>query len=48
MKKQEPVNKQTPKNHVVVPIHAYSDDNFVRMMSAMIGLDPKPSDGKKK
>jgi hypothetical protein len=48
MKKQQPLNNQLPKNHVVAPVHAYSDDSFVRMMSAMVGLDPKPRDGKKK
>ncbi|WP_161936243.1 hypothetical protein [Pseudomonas aeruginosa] len=47
MTKQKPEAKQQ-LNRVVPPIHAYSDDSFVRLMSGMIGLDPKAEQGKKK
>ncbi len=48
MKKPFPQDKKPPNNHVVLPVHAYSDDSFVRMMSAMVGLDMKAGEGKKK
>lgn len=48
MTKPIPQEKNTPQNRVVLPVHAYSDDSFVRMMSAMVGLDPKAGEGKKK
>lgn len=47
MNKQKPEKTQQP-NRVIPPFHAYSDDSFVRMMSGMIGLDPKAEQGKKK
>lgn len=48
MIKKKPGQTDKPVNRVVLPVHAYSDDNFVRMMSEMVGLDPKAGEGKKK
>jgi len=48
MTKPKPQEKPATQNCVVLPVHAYSDDSFVRMMSAMVGLDPKAGEGKKK
>lgn len=48
MTKQKPQENPDPQNRVVQPVHAYSDDSFVRMMSALVGLDPKAGEGKKK
>jgi hypothetical protein len=48
MTKPKPQEKAALQNRVVLPLHAYSDGCFVRMMSAMVGLDPKAGEGKKK
>ncbi len=48
MTKPKPQEKPATPNRVVLPLHAYSDDSFVRMMSALVGLDPKAGEGKKK
>lgn len=48
MNKPKPQNKPVPQNQVVLPVHAFSDDSFVRKMSAMLGLDPKASGVEKK
>lgn len=48
MIKQKAESQQKSSNRVVLPVHAYSDDRFVRMMSEMIGLDPKAGESKKK
>ncbi|EMM5100979.1 hypothetical protein ACK249_005162 [Pseudomonas aeruginosa] len=48
MNQPKPKEKQVQQNRVVQPMLAYSDDSFVRMMSEMVGLNPKAGEGKKK